>query len=45
MKCRWRPCDKPATYTDPPLCDEHHEARAKRLRGPLFIPPKELPND
>lgn len=41
MKCRWKPCDKPATHHDPPLCDTHHKARAERLRGPLFIAPKE----
>ena len=41
MKCRWRPCDRQATHHDPPLCDKHHKARAERLRGPLFIAPKE----
>lgn len=45
MKCRWRPCDQPATHDDPPLCHEHHEAYADRLRGPLFIPPKEIIDD
>lgn len=45
MNCRWHPCDQQSTHTDPPLCDTHHEARAERLRGPSFIPPKELPND
>lgn len=45
MNCRWHPCDQQATHHDPPLCEKHHQARAERLRGPLFIPPKETPND
>ena len=45
MKCRWKPCTREATHADPPLCEEHHKARADRLRGPLFIPPPEKEHD
>lgn len=41
MKCHWHPCNHEATHTDPPLCTEHHKARAEQLRGPSFIPPPE----
>lgn len=35
MKCRWKPCTREATHHDPPLCEEHHKARAVCQRGPL----------